>query len=1118
MLKLILGRSGTGKSYRIFEQLNFALEKTESSCILLVPEQITYETEKLLLKHLGPKKSHNVKVLNFTRLAEAIVAASNCDIENLMDDAIRSILLSEALDETADRRSVSKLSFREKRDPNRMKAYLRIITEMKQNNVSADDLSVVAENLQHDVLKDKINDLSLIMNAYDALVAQSYIDVNDLFDKAITFIHDSNLLDGSYVFVDGFSGFTAQEIKLFTAILQAAQEVTVALCADSLMTEDINPFTIPTQTANQVISIAKMHNIDVAEPVYLQENHRYHSKELQVVEQNLFSYTISPCEQSGDVTIMRCSDAYGECKTVVKMIHKILREGGRCNDITIVCRNLSAYRGILDTLMDQEGISYYMDRRENILMEPLIEEILCALKVVSGGWKTEAVLRLMKARLQCFSSHSVSMLENYAYMWNIFGSLWKKEWTASPDGFSTRVSPNAENRLFYLNILRRRLVNPLIRLETALKGEISGEEFATAIYAYLKETQAVRMMKIRIQQLEEVGEPILADRMERVWDATMGILNSMAVTTESKHEVSRYYELFRLVASFTEMGTIPQMMDSIQIGSADRMRFASPKIVFLMGANEGVFPAFPQNGGFLNDRERSRLKESGLELQQSVEYYSAQERYFAYTAASAASEKLYVSYQTASLETECSKPSELVHSIKQILPNVVEKKDNIASVEDIELPTQGLEYLARTRNTPNAITSTVFEAFDNLDIYRESRDRLFSFFEDTQFSFENSAISKELFGLQNLSPTQVEKYYKCPFSYLCRYGLNITSRNRAELNSIEFGNIVHYLLQVLVSRYETEGFDKVTHTQVRKDTKRLVDEYVENYMGGIEGKPARFQYLLSRLEKLGMDTMWFVICEMKQSAFVTTDYELTIGKGKDAVAPLQVELSDGSIVKITGQIDRVDVFKKDDKSFLRVVDYKTGKKEFKLNEVLEGINLQMLIYLTTLWKNGTPHYENVVPAGVVYLPTKLVVLDDETIREKTRDKLEEEQIKSIKTQGLLLDDPEVLEAMEVDGKGLFIPYAANDKKKSDCLASLEQFGVLSNHINSLIKKMMETLQEGTVPAKPTVKGSHTQKETPCSYCDYAPICRHESSQVEKYIKKLSNEEVFEKMQEQTEDK
>ena len=132
--------------------------------------------------------------------------------------------------------------------------------------------------------------------------------------------------------------------------------------------------------------------------------------------------------------------------------------------------------------------------------------------------------------------------------------------------------------------------------------------------------------------------------------------------------------------------------------------------------------------------------------------------------------------------------------------------------------------------------------------------------------------------------------------------------------------------------------------------------------------------------------------------------------------------------------------------------------------------------------------------------------------------MEEEQIKSIKTQGLLLDDPEVLEAMEVDGKGLFIPYAANDKKKSDCLASLEQFGVLSNHINSLIKKMMETLQEGSVPAKPTVKGSPTQKETPCSYCDYAPICRHESSQVEKYIKKLSNEEVFEKMQEQTEEK
>lgn len=54
---------------------------------------------------------------------------------------------------------------------------------------------------------------------------------------------------------------------------------------------------------------------------------------------------------------------------------------------------------------------------------------------------------------------------------------------------------------------------------------------------------------------------------------------------------TRHLELFRLVAGVTDLGSIPQSLDAVQVGCADRMRFSAPAAVFILGANEGVFPA-----------------------------------------------------------------------------------------------------------------------------------------------------------------------------------------------------------------------------------------------------------------------------------------------------------------------------------------------------------------------------------------------------------------------------------------------------------------------------------------------------------------------------------------------
>ena len=64
-------------------------------------------------------------------------------------------------------------------------------------------------------------------------------------------------------------------------------------------------------------------------------------------------------------------------------------------------------------------------------------------------------------------------------------------------------------------------------------------------------------------------------------------------------------------------------------------------------------------------------------------------------------------------------------------------------------------------------------------------------------------------------------------------------------------------------------------------------------------------------------------------------------------------------LSVTGKVDRVDGWLKNGKLYLRVVDYKTGKKAFDLADVRYGLGIQMLLYLFALQRYGG----SAVPAG-----------------------------------------------------------------------------------------------------------------------------------------------------------
>ncbi|MDD3832829.1 MAG: PD-(D/E)XK nuclease family protein [Oscillospiraceae bacterium] len=1126
MLRLLLGRSGTGKTHTIYQRLcdlawSTDLQENEG-LILLVPEQFSFESERTLLRRLGPVMAGRVRVLSFTRMAELVFREVGGLAGRRMDDATRTLLMSRALEITTDNLTLFR---RAASDTGAVGTILSVTAEMKQCGISPLDLERTAADMEDGTLRRKMQELSVIMGAYEAVAAgvtdggddgMKYIDPTDDLTVLAAKLQDSSLAVGAHIFIDSFKGFTAPELAVLRVLFRQAKQITVALCADG--TEDkaggYGLFSPVIRTASRLKDMAWQDGVEVAKIELLTQNMRAATEGLKVAEASLFTPRPTVYDKpAGEVMIAPCSDIYDECDFVAREIRRRLREnGGRCRDFAVVARNLGEYRGVLDSAMEKQGIPFVMDERTDILTEPLITLALSALDVITGGFKTEDILRLIKTGLAGFSTHSAALIENYALMWRINGAGWRNEWKGNPNGLAVRADEQSGKQLSYLNLLRRRLVSPLERLHSAIyNNHASGEDFAKAVYRYIIEVKADVITRMRVARLDKAGEPALAERMARIWDVTMELLDRMAVVCRgASFSPTRLTDLLRTSAGLTDLGAVPQSLDAVQVGAADRIRFSSPKTVFILGANEGVFPAYPSDGGILTDNERNQLISRGLSLSDTADQRAVEERFFAYAAVAAPSDGLVVSYIKGNAAGESLSPSVLVESLKRILPecSIAHDRDERAA----ESEKDAFEYTALLWGSTTPRAAALKKVFSSRDEYIPRLNSLERAASRKPAAFNDPDTARLLFPSEmNLSASRIESYYRCRFAYFCKYGLKAEPRRTADLDGLTFGTLTHWVMEKVLPVYTAQGIEDIDRPRVFADVVEAVGQYVDDVMGGTEDKTSRFAALLKRLSAITGALLWQVVSELKQSRFVPVDFELSVGRPYEGdepfISPVVLTLPDGSKVRVVGKIDRVDVYKQGSTSYVRVLDYKTGSKEFRLSDVVEGINVQMLIYLFSVWQNGRERYGDVVPAGILYMPAKLPVV--QVGRDADMEKVKAEQIKALRMNGLLLDDPEVIRAMEKDAAGLFIPAKLNNNgefSKGSGIASLEQMGLLKKSIDRLLIKMAQTLRQGDIAALPTAGEVEA-----CDWCDYKTVCGHEQDDPVRFLQKRDDKMVFDEL-------
>ena len=1107
MLYFVTGKNGKENSSFLHSVIARKVKEENKEIILIVPKQYTFQSDTDILDALGPKDACNVEVLSFSRLASVVLKTCKGIKKPPLEEGANAVIMSVALESIRDRlsffsRHISGIAF--------IRKMLEEIKGFKNNGITPEELLSASRRLPEGLLRQKTEETALIYETYNTLLARSFYDDNDLLSIVYETLLENTFFENKVVFIDGFSSFSVQELKIVSVMLRDAEDVYVSLISDNIKSTDMSsPFAVSNEAARRLINESVKMNVPVSDEALTSEE-APRRKELCYLRDNLYKSTFLPFkEEVNAVKILCAKDLRDECDSAARKIKSLMRtEEYRCRDIAVIYRD-GIYEKEIRHSFKKYGIPHFEDRRQPVENEPLVVLVRALFDVCEKGLSTDLIMRILKTGLFHTDADSIASLENYALMWSLTGKDWEKEFTFNPDGFGIEMNDKRKEALSLLEALREKIVTPVVLFKDSIKGK-TGKEIMTLLYKFLIEEKINESLKEYAISLEESGNFELAKEQEQVWDILMSVINKIAEVTESIYlSPKRTGEIFDLVVSTESLGKLPDGFDEVTVCGAERVSTLSKRVVFVLGANEGVFPKTSSDKGIFPEREKERLREFIPEMRDSVRLSVMKERFMAYTALTAATEGLYVTFGLTDLMGAKLEESEIVRLIRKILPLTKEEDMTKESLEDlIESEKSAFEIMARLYNERSERAEALRRFFEGKEEYKGRMEALKRLCDKKDFEFRNEKTAVELFGKNiRLSASRLEDYELCPFKYFLKHEIRAKERIVARLDPAQSGTLVHYVLENLLSKYNGKSFLSVSKEELLRETEKLLEGYIEAYMGGIEGKSRRFSYLYNRSLKILSTIIDRLLFEFSDSDFEPCDFELEIDR-EGKIKPFKVELENGYI-ELRGIVDRVDKMDKNGKRYLRVVDYKTGKKSFSLSDVLGGLGMQMVLYLVSIWRNGKDYYgDNIVPAGVLYLPARFEPYNIN--RKDSEDAVKMKRLESGKMDGIILDDGDVIKGMNRSLDGVMIPISVNKsggiKGNFISLGNLEK---LAEIMDNIMAEMGNELHKGRVPAKPAFGKDHG---TTCDFCDYRSVCKRTEGVKYRYIEKLNHTESLEKLE------
>ncbi|MCH5198694.1 MAG: PD-(D/E)XK nuclease family protein [Oscillospiraceae bacterium] len=1099
MLEFLMGADPEAKREYIAKRLYDTIVGGKKA-VLIVPEQEDFDRNREMMELWGEKISNSITVTSFSRFSRQLLEELGEPLKAQADDAAISVLMSLAV------RQVSgelKIYSSHGSRPGRVAALVSLFNEMENAGKSPEELEA-AGRAAGGRLKEKTQELALIFTVFKGLLSERFSSSADNINSAAEKLGKTSSFSETDFYFDDFRGFTGTQIKFISALLPNCRNCFVSIVGFSGSSEKIS-FEHALKNRRKLIAEAEKNSISVCQREIPRGEK---SSGLMALGEGLFLDGAEPLKQpTDDVVLVKAPNKYDECEFIALTSKKLLDEGFcRARDMAVLHRSPEMAAPLISAL-EKYGVPVFRDERRKLLSYPLARLLLSAVETAAKGFSTERILSLVKTGIAGVSLMEYSELENYVYRWQIDGREWESSFFRNPRGFGNEDNEETKEKLAFINQTRKTICDPLKKLSDALKDE-NPEKSCIAVYFYLKEIKAAENFKEYAVSLYQKGEESEAIQCARVWDECMENLGALKEALGSSAVSPAYfYELLSLIFSGNSVGNIPPGIDKMTVGSVDRTKLLAPKVVFIPGFCENTFPKSSVSDGLLSSKELRLLAEGDMALDKLPEEVYEEERLILYNTLTLAGKRLYISYPEAATTGEKNEPSAIIADIKKLMPDLSEiNAADISPEEKIKTPASAFSQLAlmykENSELRMAIGDALKEEKGEAGIAALSRAAAGN---DENFSDPSQAL--RLFGEDiAMSASKAETYSKCPFMYFCRYGMGVEKLTRSRIDARINGLIIHRALEVFMSEHMGEELNSMTDAEIKRIVNEAVDDYCEKNLGGVSGLSLSMARTVKRLK----EEIFHIIAVRKEEfstcLFKTAATELNIGRS-GGINAYEIPLPDGGKIVISGSVDRVDIMNDGERAYVRVIDYKTGGKDFDLSDIFYGINMQMLIYLFAVCDNGVKLFGELTPAGVLYVPAKSSGKALE--RSASSDDVLSKRLENGRMNGIILQNAEVIKGMEATARGVFI----NAKIEADGtlkgkLVSLDEFSLLHKKIDEVLSEMGMNIHSGIINAFPIDKpGDHSI----CDYCDYSSVCLKEKSCEKRTILKTSHEDALKRL-------
>lgn len=1122
-LRFIIGRAGSGKTYICLEEIRHKLREQPDGdpLFFIVPEQATFQTELALAGGTGLQGTIRAQVLSFRRLAWRVLQEVGGAARRHIGELGKHMALRQILEENKEQLQAFQKTAEQ---PGFAGCLAEMISECKKFRVSVEQLCRVSGQLapspSEKLLQKKLEDLALLYQQFETFLGECYTDPEDYLTLLAEKMAGVREINKTEVWIDGFSGFTPQELLVIERLLVHCRQVNIALCLDKeamdQFLEEDHLFYPVWETYRKILQLAWEQGVEVKPPLLLNEEILPRFDQAPVLahlEKHFFAHpTVKWEEDPHRVNLVAAANRRAEVEGTARKIIGLCREEGyRWREISVVVRDLTQYGELISAVFRDFQIPCFIDLKRPVLHYPVVELIRSALEVMLDNWTYDPVFRYLKTDLVPVTRDEIDILENYVLAHGIKGSRWcdDRPWTYWRwHTLGEDVEPDAEDKegLAKINRIREKACRHLKDFVQKISDAAQVRDICFAIYDLLDGLKVADSLAEWEKKARESGQLDLALEYAQVWNAVLNLLDQL---TETMGQLSitpeNFLKLLETGFDTLRLGLIPPGLDQVFVAGLDRSRNPNVRACFLLGVNEGVLPAKILDSGMFSAYDREILDREGCGLAPAGRRRLFEERYLTYIALTRSAEWLQVSYALADEEGRPLMPSPVVRRLKELLPDLQEVSCPLepegTGTEDLEfvshpghtLACLGTRLQAVKQGKPiSPVWWDVYNFFIHRQTWQENIHRLIGglFFSNRE-KLISSPLVRSLFGEKlRTSVSRLERFRACPFSHFASFGLKLREREEFALGAPDLGQFFHAALQMITEflAREKRNWDGLSREECTALAERTVAELVPEIQNEILLSTARFRYLTGKLQESVSTAVYILSEHARRGEFRPLCWEVSFGPA-GPLSSLKLDLEDGREMELVGRIDRIDAVSHEGKQYLRVIDYKSGRADWDLTDLFYGFKMQLLVYLHISLLNavnltGT----EALPAGMLYFPVKNPLISAQGPLEPEDAK--EQFLKKFKMAGMVLADPQAVKLMdrEIKKYSFLIPVGMsgeNNFYKNSSVVRPEDFPLLQKHLKELLETSARKIMDGLVEISPYRKGDVTS----CRYCSYKPLCQ-----------------------------